>query len=458
MGTKGKLIEASAFTLKDTDIPKTAIDTLCQINPAVYEKSVFEENGIFQVVKVQTARHNDRFLKRFQQSEDIIYECVGNSKLRTGKYIGELVVKNDKAAVKLVIGSGYSQAFESRMLNVANHIFVDTSAKYSADEKSSLTTILQYLFLSTLKRASAVGIPQQYMTVRDQGLSVRGKIDTQQYLTHDIFNKPNLTYRYRERKPVSEIIDVLYYALSLCDKEYLQGNYRELLSYKSAIKSDYSGAVPTSNTIRKAKSATILKSQMFSPYQNALSYAEMLIRKEFASPSISTDQEIVSGWLLDVTELWETYLAELLRLNFPEWDVDAQSDETIYPNAFFIRSIFPDIVMRRGKDIIVLDAKFKKMSFKGEDVDRSDLQQIHSYYAYYSAKGYNVLLAGLVYPTKKDYSDEKPLSFRIFGHDNAETKFGILYVKVADETKNETQSACEEAFVSRLHNLIDAID
>lgn len=411
MGRKpNKTITASVFQPTSHDGP---INKLSGIRPALYEKDVFGKESKFQVVRFQIARHNDRFQKKLEQSEDIIFECIGSTQLRTGKYIGELVINGDKEkdSVKLIIKSGYSQSLEHRMLNVANHIFVDTSAKYSQDENSPspLTAILQYLFLSALKRASAAGVPQQYASVRENGLSVRGRIDTQRYLTHDVFNKPNVTYQYREREPVTEIVDVLYYALSLCDKDYLHEEYRELLSFKSSIKSDYSGAVPTSAIIRKAKSAAILTSQMYAPYQNALSYAEMLIRKELSSPIARNEKQSVSGWLIDVTELWETYLAELLRLNFPDWEVDAQADEKIYDDAFFKRSWFPDIVMRKGNDIVILDAKFKKMGFNNADVDRADLHQIHSYCAYYSTKRYHVVLAGLVYPTR-----DKPVCKLVF--------------------------------------------
>jgi len=297
--------------------------------------------------------------------------------------------------------------------------------------------------------------------VRENGLSVRGRIDTQRYLTHDVFNKPNVTYQYREREPVTEIVDVLYYALSLCNKDYLH-EYRELLSFKSSIKSDYSGAVPTSATIRKAKSAAILTSQMYAPYQNALSYAEMLIRKELSSPIARTEKQSVSGWLIDITELWETYLAELLRLNFPDWEVDAQADEKIYDRAFFKRSWFPDIVMRKGNDIVILDAKFKKMGFNNADVDRADLHQIHSYCACYSTKGYHVVLAGLVYPVKNkresdtsqlDIPPDDRLVFPLFGYDT-NTKFGILYMREAE--RDEKQSKNEADFIGRLRKLIDA--
>lgn len=49
---------------------------------------------------------------------------------------------------------------------------------------------------------------------------------------------------------------------------------------------------------------------------------------------------------------------------------------------------YPDLVLKKkgANEYAVFDAKFKRMTGRGGDVDREDLHQIHTYASYYEKK------------------------------------------------------------------------
>jgi hypothetical protein len=120
------------------------------------------------------------------------------------------------------------------------------------------------------------------------------------------------------------------------------------------------------------------------------------------------NNESFSGFL-DMAEIWEIFLRSVLRNNFSKlgWSIGSPSID-VYENTFWKRKIIPDIVMEKGDDVVIFDAKWKKMdamagNVEHSDLDRSDFFQIHSYISYYKAQGKNVVLAGLLYPLGENF-------------------------------------------------------
>lgn len=119
---------------------------------------------------------------------------------------------------------------------------------------------------------------------------------------------------------------------------------------------------------------------------------------------------------IDMAEIWEAFLRKKLgeRLADDGWRVWSAEKcrDTIYKGMFYQRDIIPDIILQRGDDFIVFDAKYKRMrgkkaNGKNSDVDRSDLFQIHTYIQFVQHHLGNVVLGGLLYPiSKKGYNDD----------------------------------------------------
>jgi len=180
-----------------------------------------------------------------------------------------------------------------------------------------------------------------------------------------------------------------------------------------------------------------------------------------------------------MAEIWEVFLRSILRKKFSEFGWTVMSPAiVVYENTFWKRKIIPDIVMEKGNDVVVFDAKWKKMDGGNSDVehsdlDRSDFFQIHSYISYYKAQGKNVVLAGLLYPLGKDFPVDTVKTQDNLWSVDSRTKFivdGIQFKDQEDEPeeniidnekyaayKDEMKKAVDK-FMGRLENLLESSD
>ena len=229
-------------------------------------------------------------------------------------------------------------------------------------------------------------------------------------------------------------------------------------------------------TISESEYRKIRYKPIYLSYKDVVDFSWQILKSTKKSEEIGGGKALTG--FLDMAEIWEIYLRTLLRNSFPNWHVLDRKSSTfdVYENTFWKRKIIPDIVMEKGDDVVVFDAKWKKMDGKNNDVehsdlDRSDFFQIHSYIDYFKAQGKKVVLAGLLYPLGENFSTgpgaaESPL----WGIDS-ETKFivsGIhfkdqeevrrkknikddekLYAAYKDEMKNAAHK-----FVNQLENVL----
>ena len=177
-------------------------------------------------------------------------------------------------------------------------------------------------------------------------------------------------------------------------------------------------------------------------------YGKIIIIQNCLASAESEKNEI-SGYLVDVSELFEIYLEKLLMKSFPDWSIKTQERLKINKESFFNREIRPDIVMEKDGKIVVFDAKFKKMTFNNSDVDREDLFQIHTYISYY---GDSVICGGLLYPLSKSIENVY-CSETLFGNEQNKTKFIIDGVYVATSKKDLIDQ--EQSFVRRIKAYIE---
>ena len=397
-----------------------------------------------------------------EYSEDkLIYEVVKKPKIEdnkigdfyeinTGIFVGCLILGNQK----LVINSGYNTSFFRLLLRQANNLYVDSNANYDqSSENYDVLNVLEYLFLSTLKNAINFGAPKKYIQKNEKGWNIRGRIDISKYLSTDFYKKDGISYSYRELSFDSDILNILIYAIGLCNKEYINKNFKEIVSFMDEIKGDIHILKPTEIMLSRCMKSPVLSNGLYSKYRKALVYAEMIIKHNNLTPD-SKNGKKASGWIVDISELWEEYIYNLLVKNFSDWRISAQENIELYKGAFYERSNFPDIIMEKNGHIVILDAKYKKMDFISKDVDRSDLQQVQSYYGYYSALGkHSIKAVLLVYPAREEPAGNKRTSTSMFGIPGCSTFFDISYIKIG--SNNVEQQKNEENFIKRIREMIE---
>ena len=404
---------------------------------------------------------NYKTLRRKEDKGDPIYEVTtdavtGEHSLSTGKYCGVLHLSD---GLKLVIGTGYSSSFFRRILAFCCGLYLDDQDQdpYSVNYDNFYSLLVHYLFLISLRKVANAGFPRKYQVRKGRGYAIQGNIDVNQYINYDICAcDKKVSYIVAEQVETQCIVDTLYYALSKCSFSIDQGFLPNLKKYKSKLKNLYSGTRPSSKTINEALTNKILNNSLYAIYKTPLRYAKILIDSADVSHG-ERGRRGATGFLVDTTMLWEMYLATLLSMHFPDWTVESQAEIHFYQDRFFRKNNYADIVMTNQKngEVFVLDAKFKKMTFRSVDVDNSDIQQIHSYAYYYHLKyGDSFLGAALVYPTKANANGLADTAYfdNILGLRGAKPRFGIL--TILDPGEGKAMKEGEALFIHGLRRLL----
>lgn len=379
---------------------------------------------------------------------------------QTGNFVGKFVWKG----LEIDIKSRFSIIFLERMLNFANDIFLDdvsiTGKKVEENDIDISKYIIYYMFVQNLEKAFLLGLPKAYCSITNHEMKLKGKIDINQFINHDIPFQGKISSISREQKEVQEVIDVLYKAVNIIEKK--EKSFLKNISHiKTHLKQNRSNQYVSSETINKALNSKALLNPIFLPYKKVLEYARFIINGNNIEEKKDGQYETY-GFLINVSELFEIYITKLIQKEFISWNVNSPKI-SLYNNMFYERKIIPDIVMTRDKQVMVFDTKYKKMNMKGKlngddegDVDRNDFFQINNYMSYYHSHPdkYNLKVGGLLYPMNK-FEKERCHSETWF--ENNDTHFIIDGINLSgniepnnDESKFSKIVEREMDFISNL--------
>ncbi len=374
--------------------------------------------------------------------------------VQTGLYAGIIYYKG----CQFNITTNYSDIFLQRMLNFIHDIFIDTEKNNAQKENSNnqFLFIIAHIFIQTLEKSEILGLPQEYKIQQERNHKIRGKIDLNRYLKYDIPFQGKISTLVRNKVYVQEIIDILFLTLKQLEKNFGTKINTRLLNIKQLLKEQYSGKYVTFGTLQKAKKHPVLNNPLYTNFRRILEYAEIILLDRGLVIDNKKNKLEITGYLFDISELFELYLEKLLVKNFPDWSVNGQVKIPIYQAQFYGRSIYPDLVMthKKTKQVVVFDAKFKKMSMNVRDIDIEDIHQIHSYSGYYQD---NLITSGLIYPLSKNINKdniEKHHCLGLYGK-KSNSYFIIDGIYIDDELqKMEELINKEYEFIERLKSKI----
>ena len=428
-----------------------------EINLNDYQDKKYSNNTFFSFFKDEektTSKNEDDLIISIKKDGE-------NYLAQTGNYVGKFVWNG----LEIDIKSRFSNTFLERMLNFANDIFLDDvsiTGKDSINELDISKYIIYYMFIQNLEKAFLLGLPKSYKSISHHEMKLKGKIDINKFIKYDIPFQGKISSVSREQKEIQEIIDVLYKAVKIIDKNKF--NTKNISHIKTHLKQHKSNKYVSNETINKAFKSKALQNPIFAPYKKVLEYAKFIINGNNIEEKKDGKQKTF-GFIINIAELFEIYMTKLIQKEFSEWRVESPKIE-LYPNQFFSRKIIPDIVMKKDNDVLVFDTKYKKMKMQGKnqngagDVDRNDFFQINTYMSYYQnhSNKYNVKIGGLLYPMDS-FEKEKCHSETWFG--NLNTKFIIDGIDLSDlqeakegENKFAPISKRECEFINRIIELL----
>ncbi|MCT7444058.1 McrC family protein [Aliarcobacter cryaerophilus] len=384
---------------------------------------------------------------------------------QTGNYVGKFVWQG----LEIDIKSRFSNTFLERMLNFANDIFLDdvsiTGNKVDKDFDIS-KYIIYYMFIQNLEKAFLLGLPKAYKSIEHHEMKLKGKIDINKFIKYDIPFQGKISSVSREQKEIQEIIDVLYKAVKIIDKNN-KAFLKNISHIKTHLKQYKSNNYVSNETINRALKSKAVQNPIFAPYKKVLEYARFIINGNNIEEKNDGKQETF-GFIINVAELFEIYITKLLQKEFSDWYVESphlRLDEKFGKTYLYSRKIIPDIVMIKDKNVIVFDTKYKKMYFNyikgnGVDVDRNDFFQINTYMSYYQNQNYNVKIGGLLYPIEKSFKENKYICHSETWFGNLNTKFIVDGIDLSDlkedkENKFSQLAKREQKFIEGIKNLLN---
>lgn len=415
----------------------------------------------------QTKSPNNTFFSFFKDEEkrkaknedDLIISIKkdGDNYLsQTGNYVGKFKWQG----LEIDIKSRFSNIFLERMLNFANDIFLDDVSITGHESKNYLDIskyIIYYMFVQNLEKAFLLGLPKSYKSINYHEMKLKGKIDINRFIKHDIPFQGKVSSVSREQKEIQEVIDILYKAIKIIDKNN-KAFLKNISNIKTHLKQHKSNQYVSNQTINTALTCKALQNPIFASYKKVLEYARYIINGNNIEEQNDGKAETY-GFIINVAELFEIYVTKLLRKEFSDWSVESPKIELYdQPRMFYQRKIIPDIVMRKGDDVMVFDTKYKRMEMQGKnqngagDVDRNDFFQINTYMSYYQNQGLHVKAGGLLYPMES-FDEFKCHSKSWFGNYNTTFIVDGIDLSKADLTI-ENIIASEKAFIERIQKFV----
>jgi 5-methylcytosine-specific restriction endonuclease McrBC regulatory subunit McrC len=353
------------------------------------------------------------------------------------------------------------------MINKVNDFEVrlkDLENKKSSKKNQNDDVVMYMLYLNfilKLQKLSILGVVKTYIK-KEYNDRFKGQVDINRFIKKNIPFQGKIASNSYEQVYVQEIVDVLYCALDIVENKMRNLVFSKIAHLRNLLHHHSNKRIVDENTIQKALNHKALQNSLYSSFKDTIKLASYIIRHNLNIEQKS--RYFLQGLVFDVSLLWEAYLYKLLKENFEKdnWSVIHEEHIQVYENNFFKRTIKPDIVIKNEtkNQIMVFDAKSKKMTFQGSDnfgmgdLDREDFFQIHTYISYYKNNEFDVIAGGLLYPIEANYDKNKCFSQALFGK-NSDTKFIVDGIELFKAKSIKSIKCREKRFIDRIKNLFN---
>ena len=329
-----------------------------------------------------------------------------SKKWRAGRWIGSQTNEKHTFIVNPRFGilSLVSLFEEIFSLNILDNL----SDKDINNHIGLFQVLIPFLWAKKLGDANKYGIPRINVDVLHKGQGVKGRLLVRKSIL-PFFREKAVVSATREKQVDATVCRIILQAYQILNKKFSklpQSRFSE--NALKALESFESAQIPDKK-VTQAEYNNIQYKAIYQSWKDVVDLSWEIIQG-LAYGQKESDAKQGFSLFVDMAEIWEMYLRSLLKRKFPNWHVRSVDESQIptYDNLFYKRKIIPDIIMERGNDVMIFDAKWKRMdcTYKEKsDVDRGDFFQIHTYIQYFKAREKNVKVGGLLYPISKDEFD-----------------------------------------------------
>ncbi|MBC7525374.1 MAG: hypothetical protein H7239_13175 [Flavobacterium sp.] len=395
--------------------------------------------------------------KTKEHEEEIAYFNYRDAQWYAGRFIGEAVFEFNNLKYKIAINPRFGNTQLFMMLEEVYNIRLPHSNNNLEKQKEYqylIKKLISFLWLNLLSKANKHGIPKNNSIKFQKGATIIGKLDIRKSIL-PIYTEEKIISKYHEKTPNKTITNILKNAHRMLKSEYHLTNEMISMSSKNAIEQLYTSKID-SGYVSENDYNKIQYRDIYLSYKPIVDLSWDIIKKKNFGNNEDKNKQGLS-FFIDVAEIWEMYLRAILKRRFLKDGWIIRNDKiTTYKNKDFSRTLIPDIVLEKGNDVMVWDAKYKRMEFVYFDYDRADFFQIHTYITYFK-QSKNVVAGGLLYPFSREfdsYRQERNKANSLYAEEKNNIQFvveGIDYSNLTDE-KISTE---EVNFLDRISAIIN---
>lgn len=358
-------------------------------NKVVFKESHLEAFNQFDKELRDSYRGNNYF--------GFIYNGVKFSQyvgvLQVGDLTIEILPKADKNAVQSNDNNADERITWRRclidILQVVENLTIDVPTK--ADLVLKPNALLELYFEFFIKEVEYLlhrGLIKRYGQTEGNTKSLKGALVFSKHLTKNFIHKDRFYTRHTTYNTEHTIHQILWKAILLV-KKLTKG--KKLSGRIGALSLNF----PEMEHIAIYESTfeRLFYDRKNAHYTQSLEIAKLILLNYH--PDLIKGENNVLAILFDMNKLWERFIAECIRGH--GWEVKEQEGRNFwqYKKGGKV-GMNADIVCSKGKETLVLDTKWKNISYSKPSSE--DLRQMYVYHDYYNASK-----VVLVYPGNKGY-------------------------------------------------------
>lgn len=308
--------------------------------------------------------------ERDKESEPVVffdYEArQGQGQWRSGRYIGNVEYHIGRKSYHLTIEPRFGENLLLEMFGEIFNLNLSGGKSSLRLNKSSLyiKMLVSFIWSQKLAKANRHGLPRNRTTINTRGYSVKGKLMIKPSIFSYGRNKTIISQSY-EMTYDEKVIAIVSSAYNVLKKDYefeklrLSPNIKNMISDIEMI-----GHNIKSFRITEKDYQSISYQPIYQSFKDLVDFSWQIINSSMGMDT-QNQRSNVSGYLIDMAEVWECYVRNLLQkeLRKNDWKL-IDSTFTVYKGMFYERKIIPDIVFQKNGEYCVFDAKYKEMLYK----------------------------------------------------------------------------------------------
>ncbi|MBF0121652.1 MAG: hypothetical protein HQK79_22705 [Desulfobacterales bacterium] len=397
----------------------------------------------------------------------IEWRTVSTGKDKNDEYIS-FNVSHYIGTLKLDIGTENNVIFNIKprfgeevlglLLEHAFSIYLPKDFSANVDSNTQTTHwLLPLLWRTRLSEAMAkFHIPREYQQREGNLPTLKGRLLIGQHLRHNIVNQHLFYcsyYKYEYDNLINRAIRYSYRLLM--EKEGMGNMIAEYEEFDNRLAS-----FGVLDTVEKPEEIEKIRyTRMTEGYQPLMRLCQQIISRQKSGVG-GENESIDSGFLVDISEIWENYILKVLEKYLPQEGYNIvcpnHEDEETWLLEGSRREIRPDfLIYSNGECVAILDAKYKykdKIGYTSKEdgaISKEDIYAMNTYALHYHKPGQKMLCLFVTpeemptYKTENEFNGLEKIKVdgpHEYSHSN-DLKLGVIRMPLPKKNDNSIDDA-----------------